>query len=278
MAPPRKRIKLATVAGQGTAAEPALGRSTVINEEGLDKICPMVASVFNEWGATKIWPASRPALDLEVTTIRIHIPALLSGLVPPFSDFFNAVLGHYQVHLLHIDPKTILLLSALAFLCEAFVGVSPSVALLRHFFSLRLTALEQRSGCVSFQAVSSTAGDCIDMRIKEDAGGFRRQWVYVDATQYSPLLLTPALTAVPNSGWEHQKLIDPRLSPVLKRLATLRDAGVMVTMAMREFLQRRIAPSSAIPALCVLSVEWRTRCGLTSTPCRSKPWKGHCKS
>ena len=62
--------------------------------------------------------------------------SVVAGLVPPFSDFFYAVLSHYKLHALHLHPNSVLLLSIFAFYCEAFVGVMPSVALLRHFFYL----------------------------------------------------------------------------------------------------------------------------------------------
>ncbi|KAE8810856.1 hypothetical protein D1007_12352 [Hordeum vulgare] len=53
---------------------------------------------------------------------------------------------------------------------------------------------------------------------------------------------TRVSTATPNSGWRHVRLDDPRLSPVRSRLETLRAAGVTVTLVVREFLMRRIAP------------------------------------
>ena len=55
---------------------------------------------------------------------------------PPFPCLLYAVLTHYQIRVLHLNPGSIILLSGFAFLCEAFIGVSPSVALLRHFFAL----------------------------------------------------------------------------------------------------------------------------------------------
>ena len=37
------------------------------------------------------------------------------GLVPPFSEFFYAILDHYQVHALHIQPRSIFVPSLFAF-------------------------------------------------------------------------------------------------------------------------------------------------------------------
>ena len=34
------------------AIEPAVGRSLVLNQEAMDKVRPMLASSFNEWGKT----------------------------------------------------------------------------------------------------------------------------------------------------------------------------------------------------------------------------------
>ena len=58
-----------------------------------------------------------------------------------FSDFLCAFLGHYQIHLLHVQPNSILLRSIFSYLYEAFLGVMPSVALFRTFYSLRISAV-----------------------------------------------------------------------------------------------------------------------------------------
>ena len=84
------------------------------------------------------WPASRTRIAWAATEVPIFIDALWAGLVPPFSAFFNVVLAHYQIHMLHLDPQSVTLLVVFAFVCKARVDIAPSVALLRHFFSLHL--------------------------------------------------------------------------------------------------------------------------------------------
>ena len=61
----------------------------------MHKVRPALAADSNEWKATKIWVASRSAFDLEVTNISLHLHAIFSGLLPPFSNFHNAVLTDY---------------------------------------------------------------------------------------------------------------------------------------------------------------------------------------
>ena len=92
------------------------------------------------------------------------------------------------------------LLAVFAFLCEAMVGITPSLALLRHFFSLHLVVAYQRSGCVSFQTVAAMAGSGIDFEPSPVVDGFWKRWVFVDAGVLSPLLLLPMAPVVPSSG------------------------------------------------------------------------------
>ena len=125
--------------GAPPAVEPVLGRSRVLNDEAMDKVRPMLASSFSEWGETVAWPASRTRMARAATEVPIFIDALWASLIPPFSAFFNAVLEHYQIHMLHLDPQSVTLLAVFAFLCEAMMGIATSVAFFRHFFSLHLT-------------------------------------------------------------------------------------------------------------------------------------------
>ena len=85
------------------AVEPALGRSRVLNDEAMGKVHPMLASSFKEWGETVAWPASSTRMARAATDVPIFIDALWAGLIPPFSAFFNAVLEHYQIHMLHLS-------------------------------------------------------------------------------------------------------------------------------------------------------------------------------
>ena len=158
--------------------------------------------------------SSRACIARPTTEVPIFIDALWAGLIPPFSAFLNAVLEHYQIHMLHLDPQSVTLLAVFAFACEAMVGIAPSVALLRHFFSLHLMDPRQSSGCVSFQAVAATAGAGIDFELPPSTREFRTRWVFVDAGVLSPLLHSPLAPAIPNSGWGHERLASSCLVPV----------------------------------------------------------------
>ncbi|KAE8783853.1 hypothetical protein D1007_42601 [Hordeum vulgare] len=72
--------------------------------------------------------------------------------------------------------SSLVLLSAFAFLFEAFVGVAPSVAFLCHFFSVKLISAELCSGCVSLKVAEASARRSLGAELLPEAEGFRRQW------------------------------------------------------------------------------------------------------
>src|SRR3954471_19818122 len=106
----------------------------------------------------------------------LFVSSIAASLVPPFSEFFFSVLRHYDLQALHLHPNSVLLLAIFAYYCEAHMGVQPSVALLRHYFSLRVTR-GSPSACASFVAyVSAIAISNPGKRIE----GFRSKWVLID--------------------------------------------------------------------------------------------------
>ena len=103
MAPTKKEKgkKPAPSPGSPPSAAPAVNQSIILNLEALDKVSSALATIFNECGRTMVWPVSHFSVDRIVTEVRYFTDALWAGLVPPFSDFFNAVLSHYQIHMMH---------------------------------------------------------------------------------------------------------------------------------------------------------------------------------
>ena len=107
--------------------------------------------------------------------------------MPPFSDFFYEVLGHYGLQALHLHPNSILLLSIFAYYCEAYLGVMPSVALLCHFFFLHINE-GHTSGCANF--IAAGKANSISKTGKK-ADGFRSKWAMMDAKCAHPRLMLP---------------------------------------------------------------------------------------
>ena len=95
---------------------------------------------------------------------------------------------------------------------------------------------------MSLRAAGAIAGSCIETMLRPDAEVFRNQWVYVDATADSPLLLISSAPMEPSSGWGHAKLVDHCLARVWTRLTRLQKLGVMAPMVVQEFIRWCIAP------------------------------------
>ncbi|KAE8777567.1 hypothetical protein D1007_49638 [Hordeum vulgare] len=181
-------------------------------------------------GGTKIRMGSGPRSEKVSATVPLHLHALLSGVLPPFSGFLDVVLLHYQIDTLHLDPCTLILLSAFAFLCEAIVGITPSVALLRHFFSLELASRMQCCGCASLKMDDASAPGIPRVELFPETEGFRRQWVLVEAAGAGALFQPPPSPATPKLGREREELSDPQHVRVLTWLGQLMRAGVPMAM------------------------------------------------
>ena len=82
--------------------------------------------------------------------------SIVAVLVPPFSDFFYAVLQHYGLQAFHLHPNSILLLSIFVFYCKAYVVVIQFMALLRHFFFSKSTTATPRGAPTSSQLARPT--------------------------------------------------------------------------------------------------------------------------
>ncbi|KAE8812679.1 hypothetical protein D1007_10250 [Hordeum vulgare] len=172
--------------------------------------------------------------------VTLHIHTLLSSVLPPFSRFLIALLSHYHIYMFHLDPSSLVLLSAFTFLCDAFVGVTRFLALL-HNFSLEIVSEELCSGCASLKTADTSVPGALDAELLPEAEGFRRQWVQVETAKTGALFQPLSTPATSNRGWLREEFIDPRLTPVLTRLEKLKREGVTMAMVVREFICRRIA-------------------------------------
>ena len=128
--------------------EPALDAPNV-SEKNLAATRLLTAGENNEKGKTELRAGSAEPEASKSTFYPFFMSSVVAGLVPPFSDFFYAILSHYKLQALHLHPNSVLLLSIFAFYCEAYVGVMPFAALLCHFLFLRINN-DHTLGCANF--------------------------------------------------------------------------------------------------------------------------------
>ena len=94
-----------------------LEASKVLDAEGLARDLPLVAGPSNKFGETRIFPGSAVVERSTGSIQPVFLHSLIAVLIPPFSDFFLAILTHYDIHLLHLQPNSVAILSTFAFFC-----------------------------------------------------------------------------------------------------------------------------------------------------------------
>lgn len=135
-------------AGDGAPAG-LLPRSTFLSDESLDKVRPFLVVDPADAAYHTFKPATAVvAPDEERGEFIIFATSIFVGLVPAFSDFFMEFLMLYGLWMTHLTPNAIITLAVFAHICEAFVGVMPSVAIFRRFFKLPKTGGSDPVGSV----------------------------------------------------------------------------------------------------------------------------------
>ena len=79
--------------------------STIQTEARLALAREVTTAETNEHPSTVIHPGSIPVASRTALMRPIYLGALLAGLVPPFSFFFLAILGHYRIQPLHLHNR-----------------------------------------------------------------------------------------------------------------------------------------------------------------------------
>jgi hypothetical protein len=136
-----------------------------------------VADESNERGPTILAHASE-AVGHEARDARVFFCFLVAGMVPPMSLFLHAAMSMCGAVQAHLHPNALLTLAIFQYLCEAFVGVRPSVSLFRVFFEARLDAGGAISGCLSFHLRPSMVTRFIPMPNREWEE-WRASWCFV---------------------------------------------------------------------------------------------------
>ena len=93
-----------------------------------------------------------------------------------------------------------------AYYCEAYLGVMPSVALLHHFFFLRINE-GHTSGCANF--IAAGKANSISKTGKK-ADNSKAKWVMMDAKCNHPHLTLPTKMPQSDKGWSRVELSDER--------------------------------------------------------------------
>src|SRR5438105_6376659 len=96
-----------------------------------DKILPEKSLIGSHATDGELFPTANTG------ELVIFEPFFYRGFSLPTNKFFRGLLHFYGIELVHLNPNSILHITAFIHLCEAFLGIEPHFALFRHLFSLR---------------------------------------------------------------------------------------------------------------------------------------------
>jgi hypothetical protein len=165
MAPKRSKSRKGGVEGSHSR-EPFLPVRAHGEGQGVELLAGYVADGTNERGPTILAHASE-AVGCEARDTRVFLYFLVAGMVLPMSLFLHTTLSTYGMVAAHLHPNALITLAIFQYLGEAFVGVRPSVALVRVFFKAHLYTGGAISGCLSFHLHSSMVTCFISMPNRE---------------------------------------------------------------------------------------------------------------
>ena len=77
----------------------------------------MMTVAHGRKGATVLKAGSDQPEGKGSTFYPFFVSAIITGLVPPFSEFFFVVLRQYNLQALHLHPNSVLLLAIFAYYC-----------------------------------------------------------------------------------------------------------------------------------------------------------------
>ncbi|KAE8803450.1 hypothetical protein D1007_20678 [Hordeum vulgare] len=201
---------------QGPSPTRPLLECALSQDVDLTPVLPWTAAKSNKHGQTLFWPDAIAKQPVSKAVYPLFHHSFFAGLVPTFSSFCTPILNHYGIQALLLQPNSILLLSVFAFYLETSVGVRPSVALFRHFYSMRLHGAAHLSPCVCF--VMAHGGNLLQKAGKK-AENFWHRWVLMSLKEANPRQEVPKRLPEKTSAWSSVKLSDPQVAPVLERFS-----------------------------------------------------------
>src|SRR5438105_7409871 len=174
--------------------------------------------------------------------IVIFTSFLTAGLASPFSEFLRYVLSYYGIHLAHLIPNSIVILSTFAHLCEIFLGIPPNLHLFHYFFLLRPNASDGAVGSCSFQWRSDRGLEAyIPLTLRDKWDGWSQHWCYAAADDSWESLQWPEAHATVKPEWSAKEVLEVRVRCALDWLCHLRDAGLTGAMVIDDFVRRRLS-------------------------------------
>jgi hypothetical protein len=174
---------------------------------------------------------------------------VMCGLRTDASDFLLRVLDHYGVEWCHLTPNSITALSVFAHLCEAYLGVPPTVEVFAHFYSLFCTTTTNNNnnngrGTAAYFRLRDTNKRRRYPRYFLNAvhSGWTSLWFYARLSRGSCRLTFEGQAVKAGSNWKDGLPLSPQQEQQVRRIEDLSSQGLAGVDIIRDYLKHRITP------------------------------------
>ncbi|KAI4995777.1 hypothetical protein ZWY2020_037865 [Hordeum vulgare] len=164
------------------------------------------------------------------------------GLCPPFSDFFVDIMYTYGFQLLDFTSTVVTCMSVFAHLCENIAGVTPNIALFRHYFIPRIQKGDALSNSITWIPRTRNKEIYPDRVFHEKWEEWRAKWCWTQEEEPQPFCLPRKTKMARGSDWSALDCQDEKLTIAITRIQRLKVVGLTIDMVSVDFLRQRIAP------------------------------------
>ncbi|WVZ84174.1 hypothetical protein U9M48_031231 [Paspalum notatum var. saurae] len=173
----------------------------------------------------------------------LSLTHIMCGLRVDASDFLVSVLAHYGIEWSHLTPNSITALSLFAHLCEAYIGVPPTVEVFAHFYKLyhNMKGETTTLGGIYFRLKDKMRRTYPMYYLRTSQFMWNSMWFYAKLPQ--SCRLTFRGNALKDTGnWKGQLLLSPEQEKQVLQIGELSSQGLTGVHIVRDYLKHRISP------------------------------------
>jgi hypothetical protein len=162
------------------ASHPHLFQLSVFDENEIHKL---VENCFLLYREVLQWcPATGEDIPTPCTNeIVVFASFFQCGFELLVYDFLRGLLDHYQIKLVHLNPNSILQITAFVHLCKAYLGIPLNFPLFKNYFFLKYQpSITNRNGKGGVGLQTHPRAGFLDLPLKNSLRGWHRTWFYYE--------------------------------------------------------------------------------------------------
>nr|CAB3486571.1 unnamed protein product [Digitaria exilis] len=168
---------------------------------------------------------------------------IMCGLRMDASDFMVSVLAHYGIEWSHLTPNSITALSIFAHLCEAYLGVPPTVEVFAHFYRLYRNKKGETDtlGGVYFRLRDKMKRNYPVYYLRASQFVWTCLWFYAKLPQ-SCRLAFKGNALKESNNWKEELLLSSEQDKQVRQIGELSTQGLTGVDIVHDYLKHRISP------------------------------------